>query len=120
MKRTGPTNENLNQLIDSLKNEYYSNKTGLWLRVARELEKPTRKRRSVNLGRINRNTKENEIIVVPGKVLGSGELNHKITIAAYSFSESAKNMIEKLKGKCITIQELLKQNPKGKDVKILG
>ena len=45
---------------------------------------------------------------------------HSVVVAAFSFSDSARQEIEKAKGKCITIKELIKQNPKGKDVRIIG
>jgi large subunit ribosomal protein L18e len=53
-------------------------------------------------------------------VLGAGTLDHSLVIAAFAFSANAKQQIEKAKGKCMTIQELAKQNPKAKDVRILG
>lgn len=117
-KRTGPTNPALRELILELKKESNSQKTPLWQRIAQDLEKPTRQRRIVNISKINRTTKPNETIVVPGKVLGSGILNHSLTIAAFSFSDSAKQTIMSAKGKCLTIQELIKQNPK--TIKIIG
>jgi large subunit ribosomal protein L18e len=120
MKRTGPTNEHTRVLIASLRKESTSQKAGLWSRIAEDLEMPTRKRKVVNLSRLNRFTKANETVIVPGKVLGSGMLEHSIVIAALSFSGGAKERIEQAKGKCLTIQELLKQNPKGKDVRIIG
>lgn len=120
IKMKGTTNQNLKELVSGLKKHSYSQEVGIWKRIASDLEKPSRIRRVVNLSRINRFTKENEVIVVPGKVLGSGTLNHSVVIAALSFSGSAKQQIEKAKGKCITISELTKQNPKGKDVKVLG
>lgn len=117
-KRTGPTNPALRELILELKKESNSQKTPLWQKIAQDLEKPTRQRRIVNISKINRTTKPNETIVVPGKVLGSGILNHSLTIAAFSFSDSAKQTIMSAKGKCLTIQELIKQNPK--TIKIIG
>ncbi len=120
MKKTGPTNENLKQLVQELKKESSSQKAGIWKRVANDLSRSTRQRRVVNVSKINRHAKKDETIVVPGKVLGSGALNQSITVAAFSFSDSAKKIITDAKGKCITIQELLKTNPKGKNVRILG
>lgn len=120
MKRTGPSNVHTRELIMSLRKESASQKAGLWSRIAEDLELPTRKRRIVNLSRLSRFTKANETVIVPGKVLGSGVLEHGLVIAALSFSDGAKERIEQAKGKCITIQELLKQNPKGKDVRIIG
>ncbi len=120
VKRTGPTNPILKDLIYELKKAASTEKSNLWKRIAKDLEKPTRQRREVNISRINRNTKANETIIVPGKVLGTGNLNHGLTIAAFAFSEGAKKIITESKGKAISIVELLKQNPKGKDIKIVG
>lgn len=120
MKHTGPTNQYLQELISELRKESSMQSADVWSRIAADLSKPTRQRRIVNLSRINRFTKPNETIIVPGKVLGSGALNHSLVVAAYSFSDSAKERIKEAKGKCITIKELVKQNPKGKDVRIIG
>lgn len=117
--RTGPTNPEVQQLIQELRKEASTAKAALWKRIADDLQRATRMRRVVNISRIARNTKENEVIVVPGKVLGSGELSHKVTVAALSFSESAKKQIDS-KGKAISIAELLKQKIKPQDVKIIG
>ncbi|MEM4263620.1 MAG: 50S ribosomal protein L18e [Candidatus Woesearchaeota archaeon] len=120
MKRTGPTNDHMKLLINELRKESATQKAAIWDRIADDLELPTRQRRVVNVSKINRCTKANETIVVPGKVLGSGIINHSVHVAAWAFSSSAKKRIEQAKGKCITITELLKNNPKGKDVRIIG
>ena len=120
MKRTGPTNPLLQELIGELKKRSNEQSVNLWKRIALDLEKPTRQRRIVNLSKINRYTKENEIIVVPGKVLGSGMLNHKLTISAYQFSDQAKDKIEKAGAKIITLLELSKEKPDGKNLRIIG
>jgi large subunit ribosomal protein L18e len=119
MKRTGPTNIYLRQLIESLKKKSFEENTPIWKAVAEKLEKPRRQKVEVNLSDIERNTKENDVVVVPGVVLGSGNLTKPVSVAAWRFSASAKEKIEKSKGKCITIDELVKENPKGTGVKIL-
>lgn len=92
----------------------------LWRRIANDLEKPTRQRRVVNLSSISRYTKENEVIVVPGKVLGAGILNHKLTISAFQFSNGAEEKIEKAGAKIVSLLELSKENPHGKGIRIIG
>jgi large subunit ribosomal protein L18e len=52
-------------------------------------------------------------------VLGSGELNKKLTVAAYTFSEQAMQKIN-AKGKAISIKELVEKNPKGNRVRVMG
>ena len=41
--------------------------------------------------------------LIPVKVLGNGELDSGITVSAHSFSETAKNKIEKAGGKVIVV-----------------
>ncbi|MEK6868914.1 MAG: 50S ribosomal protein L18e [Nanoarchaeota archaeon] len=120
MTRTGPTNPLLRDLIGELKKRSNEQEANLWKRIALDLEKPTRQRRAVNLSRINRHTKENEVVVVPGKVLGSGNLNHKLTISAYQFSEQAKDKLRKAGAEMVSLLELSKEKPNGKGIRIIG
>lgn len=120
MKPTGPTNPLLIGLIEDLKKNSVDQKVNLWNKIAKDLKRPTRKRRIVNLSKINRYSKENETVIVPGKVLGSGVLDHKLTISAYQFSESAVVKLEKIGAKIIPLNELIKESPKGKRIRIIG
>ena len=113
------TNYQLKGLIEELKKVSAENGTALWKRIALDLEKPTRSSRIVNLSRLNRYTKDKYVVVVPGKVLGTGELDHNVTVAAFSFSGSAKEKINS-NGKAMTLRELLNTNPKAQKVKIIG
>jgi len=115
MKKITKTNPHLIKLIRDLKKLANKEKVKLWKRIADELEKSTRRKREVNLRRINRATKENETIIVPGKVLSIGEINHKVNVAAFQFSQQAKTKVN-----AMTIEELMKQNPKAKGVRIIG
>lgn len=118
--RTGPTNTQLVELIGALKEKSFSDKSALWGRLADDLEKPSRQRREVNLSRISRYAKDNELIVVPGKVLAAGDLNCKLTIAAWKFSKQALDKIVKANSKAITISDLIRESPKNKKIKIIG
>lgn len=90
-----------------------------WLEVAGILSSPRVKKINVNLDKIEKEAKEGEVIVVPGKVLSEGELSKKIKVVAFSFSEKAKEKISKAKGETLTILEEIKKNPDGKGIKIL-
>ena len=88
-----------------------------WIEVSYELTRPSRQMASVSLGKLNEMTKEGETVLVPGKVLSDGEIDHKIIIGAYGFSKAALN---KLKGsKIVGIDEMFKSNKDGKGIKIL-
>lgn len=120
VKPTGPTNPTLKGLIEELKKKSVDQKVNIWTRLASDLQRPSRKKSIVNLSKIDRHTKENETIVIPGKVLGSGNLNHKLTISAYRFSGSAKEKIAKAGAKIIPLNELIQESPKGKKIRIIG
>jgi large subunit ribosomal protein L18e len=113
-KPTGPSNYYHRKLI----RELWKTKRRVWKKVSKKLSGPRRDRIEANLYRINSKTKENDVIVVPGKVLGTGELNHKITIACLDYSKPAQKKIENSGSKLLSIEELLEQNPEGKNVKI--
>lgn len=118
-KRTGPTSLALKKLIIDLSKLAKKEKINLWKRLAEDLSMSTRRRREVNLYKIEQSIRDGEIAVVPGKVLCEGNLNKKVTVAAFKFSDEAKTKINKL-GKTISIQQLMKDNPKAKKVRILG
>ena len=86
----------------------------------RNLEKSSKNWPEVNLNRISKYTGEKETALIPGKVLSTGELTKKVSIAAWSFSEKSQEKITKAGGKHMSIEELVKNNPKGKDIRILG
>jgi large subunit ribosomal protein L18e len=94
-------------------------KAPFWGRVLELLSASSRKRVGVNLSRLSAYAKEGALVVVPDKVLGSGSLSHKLTVAAVSFSASAKKAIEAAGGKVISIVEASKTSPTGKDAVII-
>ncbi len=119
VKHTGPTTLELQKLIIELETLSKKQKVKIWKRVAQDLSKPTRIRREVNLYKINKNTRQGETALIPGKVLSLGNIDKRLTIAAYKFSNEAKEKINKI-GKAITIKELIKENPKGENIRIIG
>ncbi len=91
-------NQQTQALISELKKTAIEQQVPLWKRIAEELEAPSKARRVVNTFKIDANAADGEIIIVPGKAVG----------------KISKH------GKTMTIQELMKSNPKASKVKILG
>ncbi|TET91111.1 MAG: 50S ribosomal protein L18e [Methanomassiliicoccales archaeon] len=113
-------NEHLIKLIEELKILSYKKNARIWKDIAKRLSKPSKNWAEVNISRIARHAKKKETILVPGKLLGAGSIDIPLTVAAFNSSESAKKKIEKAGGKAITIQELMKANPKGSSIRIMG
>ncbi len=120
VRKTGPSNLFHRKLIATLEKSYRSKGAPVWESAASLLSNPRRRRVEVNLSRINRLASDKDTILVPGKVLGAGRLEHKVSVAAFDFTGSARSKIQDSGGKCLTIEDLLKQHPEGKNVRIVG
>jgi len=113
------TNVQKLMLIRYLKKLSRENNARIWRYVAELLQRPRRNKVEVNISKINRYTKEGDLVVVPGKVLGAGILDHPVTIAALAYSESARRKILEAGGQILSIEELASQNPKGSNIKVI-
>ena len=108
------------ELIEELQESAVKEGAEIWKTLAGELSRPRKNRREINMWKLSKFTKEGETVIVPGKVLGDGDLEHRIDIAAFKFSEAAKKKIEKSGGKIISIKDLIKKNPKGSNLRLIG
>ncbi len=118
-KRTGPTNIIIRRTIRMLRKYARQYRAPIWRYVAELLERPRRLRIVVNVSKINRYTREGETVVVPGKVLGAGEIDHPVTVAAIAFSKQAVEKIKAAGGRVLHILQLLEENPRGSRVRII-
>ena len=107
-------------MIKDLKQASKKNEAPIWAKLADLALKPSSSKRTVNLTRINKITKENDVIFVPGKVLGTGYVSHKITLSSFSISTTAANKIIQSGGSVMTYSDMIKKFPTGKDVIIFG
>ncbi len=119
-KKIKKTNPVLIQLIQELKKQSNEHDAPIWKDIALRLEKPSRNWAEVNLDRISKYVLDSETALIPGKVLSTGSLTRKIPIAAWAFTEKSKEKIKKAGGKSISIEELLKEHPDGKNIRIVG
>ena len=117
--RSGPSDPNTRALINALRKASSKHDARIWKRVAELIARPSRQRAAVNIGKIGRYTSAGDIIVVPGKVLGSGIMPHKVTVAALNASATARSAIVGAGGSLISIDELMTKVPKGKGISII-
>jgi len=114
------TNQVVIRMARDLKKASVKNDAPIWAKLAEYALKLSIARRDINLNRIAQLTKENDTVVFPGKVLGTGNVSHKITLCSFSISNSAVDKIIDNGGKLISFSDLIKQNPTGKGVVLLG
>lgn len=95
-------------------------KSRLWRAVAEYLERSRSRRIAVNVGKIARLTKPGDVVVVPGKVLGGGLIEHNVIVGGFSFSRSARSKICAAGGEALPIKRFVEVYSAGKGVKIIG
>lgn len=106
--------------IWSLRNAFKRNKAPIWRALQKELAGPRANRREINVRRLAQITKADEVVIVPGKILGTGSLGHKLTVCAFSISQTAARKITDSGGKVVTFDDLIDKHPDGKGVRIIG
>ena len=90
-----------------------------WLEVASVLSGSTRRQHSVNLDKIEKQSKAEDIVVVLGKVLSLGEITKKIKVVALGFSEKAKEKLLKSGCEVRLLKDEITDNKEAKAVKIV-
>jgi large subunit ribosomal protein L18e len=95
------------------------NKAPIWAAASRLLSSPARTKVVVNLGHISRISIEGDAIFVPGKVLGSGLIDKKVVVGAFSFSAGARSKIAASGGSALSVGEFLKKYRSGSGVKLV-
>jgi large subunit ribosomal protein L18e len=91
----------------------------IWIEASKMLAAPALNRVEVNLGRISRVSEEGQAVFVPGKVLGTGVMDKKLVVGAFTFSDSARSKVESAGGTALTVEEFLKKYPKGSGVRLV-
>ena len=96
------------------------NDAPIWARMAELATKPSVARRTVNVNKIAGLTRGNDVIAVPGKVLGTGGIGHAVTIGAFSVSRAAAAKVREAGGTVMTVERLAEAHPAGTGVRIIG
>ncbi len=109
---SGPTNRNVKKLVVELKRT----KDRFYLGVARSLEKSRRSKKPVNIGKLKKLSKKYDSFIVPGKVLGIGDIDKAVDVYAWAFSKDAGAKIKKAGGNAFPLAQIIKDNAKGRVV----
>ncbi len=110
----------LKDLIVKLEEKGRQENVPFWTSLAKKLNRPRRKAYEVNLFNLAKNATGKETVVVPGYVLGSGEIAKPLTIAAIKFTGKAEEKIKKAGGKVLDMEDFVDSKPNLKTVRIMG
>ena len=92
----------------------------LWGTLAKKLNRPRRKGYEVNLFSLERNADGKGTVVVPGTVLGSGDITKPLKVAALRFSGKAEEKIKKAGGHTMSLERFMEETKSVRGVKIMG
>ncbi len=118
--RTKTTDENRQHLLIALKRQSRNPGGRIWRTLYKRLQSSRRQQITVNIVDLLKHYQKGRILVVPGKVLGDGEIDEKLQVAALGFSSNARLKIETSGGNCFSLTELMEVNPTGKNVLLIG
>ena len=86
---------------------------GLSKSILFKASKPRRQRVKVTLQKLDKYAKENDNIVVPGKILGTGKITKKFNVSAVEYSKSSLELLRASGCKVLDIESMIKnQNVK--------
>ena len=111
---------NLVQLVKELKSASRKNEAPIWLKIAKNVLKSNSNKRTINLKKIDALTDDGSAVVISGKILGTGNLSHKVLVSSFSISNSAAKKIKESGGEILQFSDMIDRFPTGKGVKIIG
>ncbi len=107
-------------LIADLKTAAREHEAPIWRDIALRLSRPHRVWAEVNLSRLQRHAADGDVVVIPGKLLGTGRLTKTLRVSAYQSSEAARTGVEAAGGQVLEIRDLVNENPRGSGIRIMG
>ena len=111
---------NLVQLVKELKSASKKNEAPIWSKIAKNALKSNSNKRTINLKKIDALTDDGNAVVISGKILGTGNLSHKVLVSSFSISNSAAKKIKESGGEVLQFSDMIDRFPTGKGVKIIG
>ena len=108
------------KLVASLEQTGRKTKKAIWKDLAQRISAPTRQKIDVNVDKINEMAKkcEGKILIVPGKILSSGELTKKVKVVAVDASDKAIEKIS-LVGEFIYLKDFVSEKVKTNELVIV-
>ncbi|EQB68199.1 MAG: 50S ribosomal protein L18e [Candidatus Thermoplasmatota archaeon] len=113
------TSPKIMETVETLLKLSRENQSPLWRDIAKRLSETRQNYADLNVGKISKMCKDGDIVVVPGKVLGSGYMEKKLKISALDVSEKAMKKIKDSGSEFVFLADLAKENPEPKNLKIM-
>lgn len=119
IKADKKTSSEITETIDTLLRVSRESNFSMWRDIARRLSGGKQRYASINVGKLNDISKEGEILIVPGSVLGEGKLTKKVVIAGLRASRTALDKISSSGSTFKKLKDLASENPKPSNARIM-
>lgn len=114
------TDEHRIRMARYMKKASLQHEAPIWRKVSEYALKPSSARRTINVNAIDSRTRESDVVVFPGKVLGTGTISHGISLFCFGISESAASKIQQAGGRILDHTGVVSERPTGREVVLLG
>ncbi len=107
--------------IIGLKKKSIADKQDFYLALSKAMDVSSRNFPAINVYRLNKIAKKNpnKIYLIPGNLLGYGDITSAVKVYAYKVSKNAEEKIKAVKGSVKDFDELLKSKLESKDIMIV-
>ena len=110
----------LESALNAAKSAAKSTKKPVFKRAVKMLSKKTNQLAKVNVGKLDSISPEGGVILVPGKVLGEGEVGKALHVGAVAYTSSAADKITSAGGEALLIKDFIVKYAEAKGVFLVG
>jgi large subunit ribosomal protein L18e len=118
--RPGPTRPEFAEAKRELRAAHRRTGRRIWADLERRIVSGEASRTIVNISRLAKHTQEGDYVVIPGKLLGAGQIGHRVTVGALGYSLSALSKLRQANCVALTLAQFVKRYAEKGGVKIIG
>lgn len=113
-------NEHTVRMARNLRRKSTTHEAPIWKKVSEFALKTAVSKRVINVNGIEKLTKDGDVVVFPGKVLGTGDITHNISLFCFDISRTAASKVRNAGGRILDYKTLTDERPTGTGVVLLG
>lgn len=110
----------IDSALAAVKTAAKASRKPVYKRAVKMLSKKNNQLVEVNVGKLDLVSSEDGILLVPGKVLGEGDVSKKLHVGAVAFTASAAQKISSAGGEALLMKDFVAKFGEGKGVFLVG
>jgi large subunit ribosomal protein L18e len=97
-----------------------SSRKPVYRQAVKMLSRKTNRLVEVNVGKLDNMSSEGSVLLVPGKVLGEGDVTKELHVGAVAYTTSAAQKISSAGGEALLLKDFVAKYGEGKGVLLVG